>query len=70
MTPEVNTMRNIAVFLSILILMVSSFFIGYGFGIRDPEPKETRELEKQIKAEELKKLRLDNEAMEKALHGE
>ena len=62
-------MRNIAMVLLILILTVSSFFIGYGVGIRDPEPKETRELEKQIKVEELKKLQLDNEAMEKALHG-
>ena len=63
-------MRNIAMFLLILILTVSSFFIGYGVGIRDPEPKETREIEKQIKAEELKKLQLNNEAMEKALHGD
>ena len=31
--------------------------------------KETRELEKQIKIEEVKKLRLNNEIMEKALFG-
>lgn len=61
-------MRNIAIFLSILILTVLSFFIGYGVGISDPEPKETREIEKQIKAEELKNLQLNNEAIEKALH--
>ena len=63
-------MRNIALFLLILILTVSSFFIGYGVGIRDPEPEETRRLEKQIKAEELKKLQLNNEAMERSLHGD
>ena len=57
-------MRNIAIFLSILILMVSSFFIGYGIGISDPEQKEMREIEKQIKIEELKKLQLDNKAKE------
>ena len=62
-------MRNIAMFLLILILTVSSFFIGYGVGIRDPEPEETRELEKQIKSEELKQLQLNNEAMERSLHG-
>jgi hypothetical protein len=62
-------MRNIAIFLLILALMVFSFFIGYGVGISDPEPKETRELEKQIKAEELKKLQLNNEAMEKLCTG-
>ena len=62
-------MRNIAMLLSLLALMVSSFFTGYGVGISDPELRETRELEKQIKAEELKKLQLNNEAMEKALHG-
>jgi hypothetical protein len=50
--------------------MIFSFFIGYGVGISDPEPRETRELEKQIKTEELKKLRLNNEVMEKALFGE
>ena len=55
-------MRDIARFLSILALMVFCFFIGYGVGISDPEPKETREIEKQIKAEELKKLQLNNEA--------
>ena len=49
--------------------MIFSFFIGYGVGIDDPEPKETRELEKQLKIEELKKLRLNNEAMERALYG-
>lgn len=57
-------MRNIAIFLLILILTVSSFFIGYGFGISDPEQKEMREIEKQIKIEELKKLQLDNKAKE------
>ncbi|MBQ2458837.1 MAG: hypothetical protein II275_11855 [Bacteroidaceae bacterium] len=62
-------MRDIAIFLLILILMVSCFFIGYGVGVSDPEPRETRKIEKQIKAEELKKLQLNNEAMEKALHG-
>lgn len=62
-------MRNIAMFLLILILTVSSFFIGYGVGIRDPEPEETRELEKQIKSEKLKQLQLNNEAMERSLHG-
>jgi hypothetical protein len=41
--------------------------MGYGVGMSDPEPRETRELEKQIKIEELKKLRLNNEVMEKAL---
>lgn len=58
---------NIA--LCVLTLMVFSFFMGYGVGISDPEPKETRELEKQIKIEELKKLRFNNEIMKKALFG-
>jgi hypothetical protein len=44
--------------------------MGYGVGMSDPEPRETRELEKQIKIEGLKKLRLNNEVMEKALFGE
>ena len=57
-------MRIIALILSILALTASSFFIGYGVGISDPEPKEMRELEKQIKIEELKKLQLDNKAKE------
>lgn len=63
-------MKNIIIALFVFTLMVFSFFIGYGVGISDPDPKETRELEKQIKTEELKKLRLNNEAMEKALFGE
>ena len=63
-------MKNIVIALCVLILMVFSFFIGYGVGISDPEPRETRELEKQLKTEELKKLRLNNEAMERALFGE
>lgn len=54
----------------VLVLSLFSFFMGYGAGMSDSEPRETRELEKQIKAEELKKLRLSNEAMEKALYGE
>lgn len=61
---------KIFIALCVLTLMVFSFFMGYGVGISDPEPRETRELEKQIKTEELKKLRLNNEAMEKALFGE
>ncbi len=61
---------KIIIALCVLTLMVFSFFMGYGVGISDPEPRETRELEKQIKTEELKKLRLNNEAMEKALFGE
>lgn len=63
-------MKNIVHVFLILILMIFSFFMGYGVGMSDPEPRETRELEKQIKIEELKKLRLNNEAMEKALFGE
>ena len=60
-------MKNIVHIFLILILMIFSFFMGYGVGMSDPESRETRELEKQIKIEELKKLRLNNEAMEKAL---
>ena len=60
---------KIIIALCVLTLMVFSFFMGYGVGISDPEPKETRELEKQIKIEELKKLRLNNEIMKKALFG-
>ena len=60
-------MRNIVIVFLVLFLCFFSFFMGYGVGISDPEPRETRELEKQIKIEELKKLRLNNEAMEKAL---
>lgn len=63
-------MRNIVIGLLVLILCFFSFFMGYGVGMSDPEPRKTRELEKQIKTEELKKLRLNNEAMEKALFGE
>jgi hypothetical protein len=44
--------------------------MGYGVGMSDPEPRETRELEKQIKTEELKKLRLNNEAMRKRMNKE
>lgn len=53
-------MRNIVIGIFVLVLCFISFF----------EPRETRELEKQIKTEELKKLRLNNEAMERALFGE
>lgn len=63
-------MKNIIIALCVLAVMVFSFFIGYGVGMSDPEPRETRELEKQLKTEELKKLRLNNEAMERALFGE
>ena len=63
-------MKNIVIGLLVLVLCFFSFFMGYGVGMSDPEPKETRELEKQIKTEELKKLKLNNEAMEKALFGE
>jgi hypothetical protein len=65
-----DKMKNIVIALCVLILMVFSFFLGYGVGMSDPEPRETRELEKQLKTEELKKLRLNNEAMERALFGE
>ena len=65
---EIKLKHIVQVFL-ILILMIFSFFMGYGVGMADPEPRETRELEKQIKIEELKKLRLNNEVMEKALFG-
>lgn len=60
-------MRNIVIVFFVLVLCFFSFFMGYGVGMSDPEPRETRELEKQIKTEELKKLRLNNEVMEKAL---
>jgi hypothetical protein len=63
-------MKNIVIGLLVLVLCFISFFVGYGAGISDPEPRETRELEKQIKTEELKKLRLNNEAMERALFEE
>lgn len=63
-------MKNIVIGILVLVLCFFSFFMGYGVGMSDPEPKETRELEKQIKTEELKKLKLNNEAMEKALFGE
>jgi hypothetical protein len=63
-------MKNIVIGLLVLVLCFFSFFMGYGVGMNDPEPRETRELEKQIKTEELKKLRLNNEAMERALFGE
>lgn len=63
-------MKKISIVFCVLAVIFFSFFMGYGVGISDPEPKETRELEKQIKIEELKKLRLNNEAMEKALFGE
>lgn len=53
-----------------ILLVLFSFCVGYRFGISAPEPKETRELEKQLKIEELKKLRLNNEAMKRALFGE
>ena len=62
-------MKNIVIGFLLLVLCFFSFFMGYGVGMSDPEPKETRELEKQIKTEELKKLRLNNEAMERALYG-
>lgn len=51
----------------ILVLCFISFFMGYGAGMSDPEPKETRELEKEIKIEELKKLKLDNQLKELSL---
>ena len=57
-------MRNVIIVSFVLVLMIFSFFMGYGVGISDPEPKEIRELEKQLKVEELKNLRLNNEAME------
>lgn len=60
-------MKNIVIGLLVLVLCSFSFFMGYGVGMSDPEPRETRELEKQIKTEELKKLRLNNKAMESAL---
>jgi len=63
-------MKKISIVFCVLAVIFFSFFMGYGVGISDPEPRETRELEKQIKTEELKKLRLNNEAMEKALFGE
>ena len=63
-------MKNIVIGLLVLVLCFISFFVGYGAGISDPEPRETRELEKQIKTEELKKLRLNNEIMERALFEE
>ena len=63
-------MRNTCILtICFLILCFFSFFMGYGFGITDPEPKETRELEKQIKIEELKKLRLENQIKELCLKG-
>ena len=62
-------MKNIVIVFLVLVLCFFSFFIGYGVGMSDPQPRETRELEKQLKIEELKKLRLNNEAMERALHG-
>lgn len=49
-------MKNIVHIFLILILMIFSFFMGYGVGMADPESNETRELEKQLKIEELKKL--------------
>jgi uncharacterized membrane protein len=64
-----NEMKNIVIGFLVLVLCFFSFFMGYGVGMSDPEPRETRELEKQIKTEELKKLRLNNEAMERALFG-
>lgn len=62
-------MKNIVIGFLVLVLCFFSFFMGYGVGMADTESKETRELEKQIKTEELKKLMLNNEAMERALHG-
>lgn len=53
-----------------ILLVLFSFCVGYCSGISAPQSKEIRELEKQIKIEELKKLRLNNEAMERALFGE
>lgn len=63
-------MRNIVIGIFVLVLCFISFFMGYGAGMSDPEPRETRELEKQIKTEELKKLRLNNEAMRKRMNKE
>lgn len=62
-------MKGIVISFLLLVLALTSFFIGYGVGRSNPESGETRELEKQIKIEELKKLRLSNETMEKALFG-
>lgn len=61
---------KIVIVLFVFVLCFISFFMGYGVGMSAPEPRETRELEKQLKIEELKKLRLNNEAMEKTLFGE
>lgn len=53
------------------IIVIGLFVLVLCFiRMSDPELKETRELEKQLKIEELKKLRLNNEAMERALFGE
>lgn len=60
-------MKEVALVLLILIVAVCSFFTGYGVGIRDPESKETRELEKQIRLEELKNIQLENKIREKVL---
>lgn len=53
-----------------LVLGILLFFLGYGIGIKAPEPKASRELELQIKREELKNLQLSNQIKEMALHGE
>ena len=62
-------MKNIIIDFLLLVLYFIGFFMGYGVGVSDPNPRETRELEKQIKIEEFKKLKLNNETMEKALFG-
>lgn len=62
--------KEAALVLLILIIAVFSFFIGYGVGISDPEPKETRELEKQIKLEELKNIQLENKIREMGLEND
>lgn len=54
-------MRDVILSFLAFIVCISCFFLGYGIGIKDPEPKEARELEKQIKHEELKKLQLENQ---------
>lgn len=60
-------MKLVGICLSVFLLSFISFWIGYGLGISDPAPKETRELEKEIKIEELKKLKLDNQLKELSL---
>lgn len=60
-------MKIDVVCLGVFFLIFMSFWVGYGLGISDLTPKETMELEKEIKIEELKKLRLDNQLKELSL---